>query len=183
MMIFLFLDFLYCTVYFVNSEKSTFKLQQINIKIYCINTEQKLDLPNKLELEQEDIKREIINLYKNDIKKYENISFISLNKYKKKNDKNPHIIIAYKFYQNYKYSRKEDLIVGGCKYKIIKIGPYYFCECSYKKCGMFCEMEKNIALIFACICICLLVLYVKNMENKAEVFYYKSKEKRKEKTS
>ncbi|KAM0673417.1 hypothetical protein GVAV_003108 [Gurleya vavrai] len=181
-MIIFYLCKLLCTVYFFDTNANENFLTNTIVPVYLINTTNNINIEymeNLDFLQIKDLKKRLIFLYTNDRIQFDKIQYIDYLNYLNKKNKGQHVLIVDNFYRNYKFKNKKDLIIGGCKQNIYRIGVYYFCSCSFDKCGIFCENFKNTGLVNLLIIICVFLLVCNSRKRIKNAFNYAQRNKEK----
>lgn len=150
-MLLLFITQILCTIYFFNLQPSQeFKILS-DTKTFIVNSSFLLDNNfTKINKPISEIRTEILNLYaeRDKFNKLIFTSYKSIQKYITQNKNESFIVVMGNISdKNTAFKSKEELILLGCKNEIMFDGLFYFCDCSYKRCGIVCEYEKPMVLI------------------------------------
>lgn len=169
---FLFISYILASIFFLNTEIQHNYVLNTSVDTIIINTQNKIIINNnKIEKNMEEIKNEILTMY-NDKIQYNKLKFIpytnELIDYLKKTTHPYVIIVAYFSVNTFFFLNKDFLILNGCK-NIEKIDRYYYCYCSYDKCGLFCEKQKNHLLINILIIFILLLWIIKFKRRNTQI--------------
>lgn len=136
-----------CAVYYVNTKE-----KEINkVKTIIVNTSKNISLNFEHEdIELEEIKKKILEMPDDEYNK-----LVFTNSYQ--DYLNTQCIIIAAELSKDCFSSKSNLILCGCR-NIYTLGGSFFCRCSYEKCGVVCERQKNHFVLNLLILFCLAAL-------------------------